>query len=92
MFKMNNRDAQLQSEIDRLHELLAQKHRWDDSYGHWADQLQKLYAIRDKSEKRISPDTLVSAAASIAGILIIIGYEHGHVITTKALSFVGKLR
>lgn len=37
---------------------------------------------------RVSKDALVAAAASIAGIVIIIGYERVNIIASKALGFV----
>lgn len=39
---------------------------------------------------QVSKDALVAASASIAGILLIIGYERFNVIASKALSFVLK--
>lgn len=45
-----------------------------------------------KPKKTVSPDTLVSAGASLAGIFMILSYEHIAPITTKALSFVTKAK
>lgn len=42
--------------------------------------------------RKISPDTLALIGANLAGIVVIIGYERMNVITSKALSFVSKLR
>lgn len=41
--------------------------------------------------KRVSPDTLLLAAANIFGILLIVGHERANIVTSKALSFVKKL-
>lgn len=58
-----------------------------------ADQLTKLYKLKETdSPKRVSPDTLVNAAASLGGILLIIAYEQKHIMLSKALSFVTKSR
>jgi hypothetical protein len=61
-------------------------------FAHVTDQLVKLYTLRDntKSKKRVSPDAWVSAAASLAGIGIIVSWEHLHPLASKALAFVGK--
>lgn len=48
--------------------------------------------LPEKKERRISPDAIVAALTSLGGILIIIGYEHGHVIASKALGFVAKAK
>lgn len=48
--------------------------------------LERRKDLRKKS--RISPDTMAIIASNLLGILLILGYERGHVITTKALGFV----
>jgi aspartate-semialdehyde dehydrogenase len=40
----------------------------------------------------IDPNVIISAAASLAGIIAILGFEKANVITTKAVSFVPKMR
>jgi hypothetical protein len=47
---------------------------------------------RTDAEKpdRVSKDALIAAATSVAGILIIVGYERFNVIASKALGFVVK--
>lgn len=48
-----------------------------------------------ESEKRlndtVSNDTKAKMAASLAGILLVVGYEHGHVIASKGLSLISKI-
>ena len=41
---------------------------------------------------RPSPDAVVGAAASIAGILLVLHYEKLDAITSKAFAFLGKMR
>lgn len=62
-------------------------------YAAMATQLQKLYNLKalDKPS-RVSPDTLAIIAGNLAGILVIVVYERTHVVTSKALSFILKLR
>lgn len=56
-------------------------------------QLEKVMEIRaSKDKRRITPDTLVLAGANVLGILIIVAYEHAHVITSKAKDYVLKTR
>ena len=50
-------------------------------------RLSELHELR-KSNKlafRISPDVALSSAASILGIVIMVGYEHGHAWTSNGL-------
>ena len=64
-----------------------------DEFTKKMDQINKLYALREKhSKKSISPDTMVLVAGNLAGIVLILGYERAHVITSKALGFVLKSR
>jgi len=57
------------------------------------DQLAKLYKMKElDAPKHVSPDTLLLVAGSLAGIVLIIGYERANVVTSKALAFVLKLR
>jgi hypothetical protein len=63
-------------------------------YNELSTQLVKLYKLRAETEPRmrVSADTWALIGANLAGILIVVGYEHGHVITSKALGFISKLR
>ena len=64
-----------------------------EEYSKMADQLVQLYALRDGDRpKGISPDTMAIIAGNLLGILIIVGFERANVVTSKALSFVLKLR
>ena len=57
------------------------------------DQLARLHKLKETdSKKRVSPDVLVTAGTNLAGILLILQYERIHVVTSKALGFVAKLR
>lgn len=65
-----------------------------DEYTKGVDQLTKLYAARDslKEKPRWSLDALVPAFVNLLGIGMILGHERAHVVTSKALSFVPKLK
>jgi hypothetical protein len=65
----------------------------DANYADAVDQLTKLHALKTQDRSsRVSSDTLVAAGANLAGILIIVGYEQKHVVTSKALSFLRMLK
>lgn len=60
-----------------------------DQYRAISENLERLCRAQSQVQKRtIDPNTLVTAASSLLGILLILGYEHNHVITSKALGFV----
>lgn len=64
-----------------------------DEYAAMVDQLSKLYSLKENEiPKRISPDTLATIAANLLGIIVIVGHERAHVLTSKAINFVMKLR
>lgn len=63
----------------------------DESYAKTVDQIVKLYALKRKPD-RISNDALMNISANLLGILMIVGHERAHVVTSKAIGFVQKLR
>lgn len=55
--------------------------------------LERLITLRAEERKtRIDPNTMALVVGNILGILIIVGYERGHVMTSKGLGFVFKNR
>lgn len=65
----------------------------DKEYATMLTNLERLYKLKEKHSKRkIDPNTLLIVGGNLAGILIIVIYEHAHVIGSKAMSQIGKLR
>ena len=66
----------------------------DKEYAAMADQLVKLMKLKKEIEPswHVSPDVLIAAGANILGILLILNYEKLGIVTSKALSFVAKLK
>lgn len=56
------------------------------------EMLHNLMATNKKSKFRVSGDTLLSVGGSLAGIIMILGYEKANVLTSKALGFVLKTK
>lgn len=58
-----------------------------DEYAQMADQLTKLYALKEIENnswwQRTSPDAVIAASANLLAVGIVVGYEHNHIITTK---------
>lgn len=72
-----------------IEDLLYQMSTYDgftNEYVIMADQLTKLYAIKEKKNDRVSLDTLATVGGNLAGILLIVNYEQANVLTSKALS------
>lgn len=79
--------------LDRLQTLYTIKVASDKAS---FDNMRTIHDIetgsKEPTKKGVSPDTLVSAGASLAGIFMILSYEHVAPITSKALSFVTKAK
>lgn len=59
-----------------------------EEYATLFDYLQKLAVVQAaEGRNRVSPDTMAIVGANILGIIIIVGYEHAHVATSRALQF-----
>jgi len=86
-------DTRLDLEIISLQTSLSNLRATDDDYDTTLTQLERLFALKqlEKPEK-ISADTKATIVANLAGIFTIVAYEHSHVITTKALSFIAHLK
>lgn len=79
----------LEKAIDEVHAQMALTINDPAEYAKHADNLTKLYKLREHdSKKRVSPDTLAMVAGNLAGIMLIVGHERAHVVTSKALTFV----
>lgn len=92
-FAKKTEDLGLQDAIDNVYNSMKLVRSSSDEYMVMLDQLTKLYAIKEHSTpKRVSSDTLAVVAGNLAGILLIVGHEKAHVVTSKALSFVLKAR
>lgn len=62
-------------------------------YAHMVDQFVKLYPLKDATApKKMSADVKATILANLAGIVILVTHERAHVVTSKALGFIQKLR
>ena len=91
-----NKDG-LTKAIDSLLEEMSDLNGDDPEYAKMADQLTKLYALKEvdyrvESNSRVSMDTMAVVGANLAGILMIVGHERANVVTSKALSLLMKLK
>ena len=64
-----------------------------EEYATCLNRLERLMKQKEKfAPKQINPDTWIMVGGNLIGILIIVSYERGHVIATRALSNIIKPR
>jgi hypothetical protein len=64
-----------------------------EEYADMLKTLERLYRLKEQdTPPRISPDVALTVGANLLGILMILGYERTQIVTSKALSFVLKLK
>lgn len=85
------------SELEQaISEVLFEMHGFgseSDEYAQQVDQLVKLHSLKECERRQpVSRDTLLLVGGNIVGILLILSYERANVVTSKALSFLFKLR
>ncbi len=92
--KKTKDEVQLLETIDELYADLRGRDAHTKEYGIVSDQLQKLMRLKAdiQAKTRVDANTVALIAANLIGIILILQHERIHVIGSKALSFVGKLR
>jgi hypothetical protein len=60
-------------------------------YADALSKIEKLNAIKAKKPS-VSPDTIAIVLGNLVGILMILNHERAHVVVSKALGFVMKIR
>jgi hypothetical protein len=93
MSRMKNKNLdELEEAIDRLFEALKDQEPGTEDYAKMAALLDQLYKLKEiDSKSRLSRDVIATIGANLAGVILILSYEHGRVVTSKALTFVPKL-
>lgn len=81
----------MDEEIERLAAKLGTISPLDEDYATILNRLSLLTKARaERNERAISIDTVLTVAANIAGMLLVLNYEKLNVISTKALTMVWK--
>ena len=93
-FGKQDKRTSIDKEIDRVVEVMSITKSDSEEYKEMAINLELLMKGRSysKDTTKISKDVLVTGLFSVLSILIIIGYEQGHVMASKAIGFVVKGR
>lgn len=84
-------DEGLNKAIDALLAQMDAVPSESEEYSKMVDQLSKLYSLRE-TPQRVSPDTLAIVLGNLLGIVVIVGHERAHIVTSKAINFLLKLR
>lgn len=93
MFRKHQTDPKLQAIIDQaFDDLLTMKYS-DEAWKKQVDKIDQLRELdRSTRPKDLDPNTVLLAATNLLGIFLIISHERAHVITTKALGFIPRLK
>lgn len=93
LFKRKKKHSKLDDAIDEVFSEMAGFSSDADEYDLMTAQLERLYAIKQQTRTRVDPNTWVIAGANIIGVLVIVGYERTHIVTSKALNaFITRVR
>lgn len=77
----------LEDAIARVQSYLKDQEIDSDNYAKALKHLAELHKMKEAEKPSgVSPDTIITVAANIAGILLIIRHEHVNVISSKAMN------
>jgi hypothetical protein len=90
---ITNKDENLNKEIDRVLTRMSTIDPTTTEYADLTASLSKLYEFKESTSKnKLSKDTMAIVAGNLLGIIMIVGHEKAHVVTSKAIGFVLKAR
>jgi len=89
---LSKEHSDLDKAIARTFGLMADCDPGSEEFGEHLTTLERLTKLKGNPPSRLSRDVMVTVAANLLGILIIVGYEHGHVLASKGLNFVTKTK
>jgi hypothetical protein len=79
----------LDEPIDKVLARMDKIDLFSEEYSALLTELERLVRLQNEEKyKRVSPDTMAVVFGNLLGILIIVGYEHGHVIGSRGLNFI----
>lgn len=96
MFKKKPKSPEqiaLEKEIASVHASMAGFDTESDEFAQCMEHLDRLHKLLDAYRpEKINPNSVITAAGSLAGIVLIVSYERAHVFTSAAKNFVIKAR
>lgn len=91
--KVSKHKALLESELEQALKRLSFEMPHTEGYRDGLTIVERLYELMDDNKSTsVSRETLATIAANLAGIILIIKHESVNVITSKAMSFVTRLK
>lgn len=79
-------DAKLDAQIADVYVRMREVGVDSEEYEKLMTLLERLHEVKAKDRQPpISRDTLAICLTNLAGIIVIVAYEHAHVVTSKAL-------
>ena len=89
MFGWRKTDPALEEAITAVYEEMRQWDPYSEEYQESLESLERLEKLKaGEGRKRISMDTLAQVGGNILAVLIIVSYERGHVMVSKAKDYV----
>lgn len=87
-------DLKLNNEINAVLDSMSVYGPDTPEYPKFIAHLRELNELRQnkKSARRVSPDTVALVLGNLGGILIVVAYEHVHVITSKGFNLLLKAK
>jgi hypothetical protein len=82
----------LEDELVHAIKTLRNHKTGSEEYEKTLDSVVRIYELKNNRSSAVSKDTLANVGANLLGIFMIIKHERVNVITSKALSFVTRLR
>ena len=93
LFTKKDKRSKLEKEIDVVLDELHRVPSDQPEYTIIADNLEKLYKIKnDEKSQKVKPDTYVNAIVYLGGIILVLWHEKTQIITGKAFSMLTKWR
>jgi hypothetical protein len=87
----NKKPSVLDESIASVLEDMKQYTPTSPEYPNLLEYLERLNALKSKEKRqRITSDTMALVIGNLAGIAIIVAYEHAHVAASRGLNFVLK--
>ena len=91
--EQSNNQRLIEGELDRTLIHLKAETITDEEYAKTLSLVERLHKMLDKEKPAsVSKDTMLTVAANLVGIILILKHEHVNVISSKALGFIMRPR
>lgn len=85
---LKRKNELLDDEIDRVRSHMLTMDMESKEYRDLVDTFERLIKLQNEVKgSGVDPNTVLVVATNILAVLIIVGYEQGHIITSRGLQF-----